>query len=179
MNRKWVFALVAAAAFLGLAPAGWAGYADFGLAAGYQRMWDGAFVGGGYLRWDWREVLMVETRVLYHSEDAGNASVEMIPIQLSGMVFVLRRDWMLSPFLLGGVGMYISRTVPDQGDSESNFDFGWHLGLGCDWNLNDRIFLEGDFRYTWLDVDFSNKTIGEKLSDFDSWMTTAGIGFRL
>jgi outer membrane protein W len=46
-------------------------------------------------------------------------------------------------------------------------------------NLNERVFLEGDFRYIWLDAQTDNTTVRDALASFDSWMATVGIGFRL
>jgi opacity protein-like surface antigen len=73
----------------------------------------------------------------------------------------------------------VTRRVEEGAESDSNFDFGWHLGLGLDYKLNDRMFVEGDFRYIWLDVDFGDQTVGEKLSDFNNLMASVGFGFRL
>jgi outer membrane protein W len=64
-------------------------------------------------------------------------------------------------------------------DTESEFDFGWHLGFGFDFALSDRVFLEADFRYLWVESNSDAETAADVLSDFDSWMATAGIGFRL
>jgi opacity protein-like surface antigen len=183
MRSRWGV-LVLAAAVLGAAAIAGAGSADVGIAGGYQRLSegeDGAFVGGGYLRLDWHEVVFIETRVLYHNEDLGNdRELELIPIQLSAMLFFLRRDLVVSPYVLAGVGGYITRQVENAKDeSDSSFDFGWHLGGGLDWNLTDRIFVEADLRYIWLDVDFSGQTVGEKLANANSWMATTGFGFRL
>lgn len=157
---------------------------DFGLRCGYQRLSEGdnngAFVGGGYFRWDWHRIVMLEAAVLYHVETVNaTTDLELFPIQFSGLIYPLRRDYMVSPYLLGGAGLYISRLVPDSGPTDSSTDFGWHLGLGADWAINDRVFIEGDFRYIWLDTKTANQTAAEVLSNFDSWMATIGIGFRL
>lgn len=155
--------------------------ADFGFRGGYQRFTegDGSFMGGAFLRLPWRSVIMSEAAVLYHTHSDGPIEYEFIPVQLSAMLFVLRRDLDFSPYLLAGVGAYIGRRIEEGGDTDTDFDFGWHLGLGLDYKLNDRIFVEGDFRYIWLDMDFDGKSVGDKLTDYNNWMATAGIGFRL
>ncbi|NQU39998.1 MAG: porin family protein [Lentisphaerae bacterium] len=155
--------------------------ADFGFRGGYQRFTegDGAFLGGAFLRLPWRSVVMGEGAILYHSHSEGPVELEVIPIQLSAVLFVLRRDLDFSPYLLAGVGAYIARRVEDGGNSDTDFDIGWHLGLGLDYKLNDRIFVEGDFRYIWQDLDFKGQTVGDKLSEFNNWMATAAVGFRL
>ena len=156
---------------------------DLGVRAGYQRFRDsdsGAFMGGGFLRLDWRSVIFLEGAVLYHSEEVDSIDLEFIPIQLSAMLFFLRRDLDFCPYVLAGGGAYVSRSVDsDENDSETEFDLGWHLGFGLDYALGDRVFVEGDFRYVWLDVDFGGKTVSDELSDFDNWMASVGIGFRI
>jgi len=155
--------------------------ADLGFRGGYQSFEDGegSFMGGVFLRLPWRSVIMGEGALLYHTHSEGTVDLEVIPLQLSAMLFVLRRDLDFSPYLLGGVGAYVSRRVEDGGDSDTSYDFGWHLGLGLDYKLTDRMFVEGDFRYIWLDIDFEDKTVRDKLTEFNNWMGTVGFGFRL
>jgi outer membrane protein W len=181
-------AAVVAAVLMAAAMTASAQTGDFGLRAGYQRLADGDGGGsalGGFFRWDWHRVVMFEAALLYHVEEVDGAAtnaatdIEFIPVQFSAMIYPLRRDYQFSPYLLAGVGVYITRAVQTGVDSESDFDFGWHLGLGLDMNLNERVFLEGDFRYIWLDTQTDNTTIRDAMASFDSWMATVGIGFRL
>jgi hypothetical protein len=160
-----------------------AGMADVGVRGGYMRMAeadDGAVLGGLFFRTDWREVVFIDGSLYYHSEEiTRDIDLELIPIQLSAMLFLLGRDNVLNPFVLGGAGLYWTRTTVETRDTESEFDFGWHLGLGADFNLSDRMFIEGDFRYMWLDTDTKDKTFGESLKNFNHWIAGIGIGFRL
>jgi hypothetical protein len=180
MKRGWAVVVVLV---LAMAGASLANEGDFGLRLGYQKFpsgGDGGIAGGAYFRMDWHRVLYWEVAALYHSESAGDhADLEQIPVQLSALLFFLRRDLVVSPYLLAGVGGYTTRLVREGQDTDSSFDFGWHLGGGCLWNLNDRIFIEGDARYVWLNADMKDQTLGDKLSDFNSWLATVGVGFRL
>lgn len=155
--------------------------ADFGFRGGYQRFTegDGSLMGGLFLRLPWHSVVMGEGAVMYHTRSEGPVDEEFIPIHLSAMIFILRRDLDFSPYLLAGLGGYVSRRVEEGSDSNTDFDLGWHLGLGLDYKLSDRVFVEGDLRYIWLDVDFGDQTVGEKLRNFNNWMASVGIGFRL
>ncbi len=101
--------------------------ADLGFRAGYQSFDDGegSFMGGAYLRLPLVSVVMTEASIMYHTHDIGPVEYELIPIQLSAMVFVLRRDLEFSPYLLAGVGAYIARQIDENDDSDSDFDFGW------------------------------------------------------
>lgn len=160
-----------------------AGMADVGLRGGYMRMSeadDGAFLGGLFFRTDWREVVFIDGSLYYHSEEVSRGvDMELIPIQLSAMLFLLGRDNMINPFVLGGGGLYWTRTTVSGDDTDSEFDFGWHLGLGADYNLSERMFIEGEFRYIWLDTETEDQTFGSALKNFNHWIGSVGIGFRL
>jgi opacity protein-like surface antigen len=178
-RRVW-----AAVALVGLlAGMASAGEADFGLRGGYMRFpdaEDGALLGSLFFRTDWREVVYIDASVYYHTEEvATDLDLEFIPIQLSAMLFLLGRQGAISPFVLAGGGVYWSRTTPAGHESNSEFDIGWHLGLGCDIALSDRMFIETDFRYIWLDVDSEGETFADSLADFNHWMAGVGLGFRL
>lgn len=174
---------LAAMIVLAMTTALFAGMADVGARAGYMRIADaddGALLGGLFFRTDWREVVFIDGSVYYHSEEvSNNIDLELIPIQLSAMLFLLGRDNALNPFVLGGGGVYWTRTTITGQDTDSDFDFGWHLGLGADYNILKNMFVEGEFRYIWLDSDTKDQTFGESLKNFNHWISTIGIGFRL
>ena len=157
--------------------------ADVGIRGGYQRFSeadDGSLLFGLFFRKDWHRVVWFEGAVMYHTEEIeDDVNIELIPIQLSAQLFLLRRDGTFSPYVQGGAGFYILRTTGDAVDKSTEYDFGWHLGLGMDYNISDRAFLEIDLRYIWLDVDADDRTIAESLSDFNNWMANVGFGFRL
>lgn len=176
--------LVLGVAILSLAASTvFAGMADVGVRGGYMRMAeadDGAFLGGLFFRTDWRSVVFIDGSLYYHSEEVSrDVDFELIPIQLSAMLYLLGRDNILNPFVLGGGGVYWNRTTVTGEDTESNFDFGWHLGFGGDYNLSDRMFVEGEFRYIWLDADTKDASFGKALKNFNHWIGSVGIGFRL
>lgn len=156
--------------------------ADFGVRGGYQRFraaGDGAVLGGLFFRKDWQRVVFWEAAILYHTEEVDDIDVELIPLQLSAMLFLLGRDEAICPYILGGAGVYMVRTTEPGDDSESEYDFGWHLGIGFDYTLTPKMFVEADVRYIWLDVDTGGGTVADAVSDFDNWMATVGFGFRL
>ncbi len=180
MKRRIWAAVAMAGLIAGLTNAG---QADVGVRGGYMRFpdaEDGAFLGGGFFRMDWREVVFIDTAIYYHTDELEHGvDLEFIPIHLSAMLFLLGRDGALSPFILGGGGAYWTRTTAEGEDTESEFDFGWHLGLGFDVAISDRMFVETDFRYIWLDVDSEGGTFADALADFNHWVAGVALGFRL
>ncbi len=179
--RRMAVLIIGVLAFT--AAAGVANMADVGVRAGYMRINEGdegAFLGGLFFRTDWRRVVFIDGSLYYHSKEiASGIDLELIPIQLSAMLFLLGRDGILSPFVLGGGGLYWSRTTREAIKTDSSFDFGWHLGFGADYNLSRRMFIETEFRYMWLDADTQDKTFGAALKNFNHWIGSVGIGFRL
>jgi len=157
--------------------------ADVGVRGGYMRFpdaEDGAFLGSLFFRTDWREVVFIDASVYYHTEEvAPDLDLEFIPIHLSAMLFLLGRDGGISPFVLAGGGVYWSRTTVTGHDTNSEFDIGWHLGAGFDLAISDRMFIETDFRYIWLNVDTEGETFADSLADFNHWVAGIGLGFRL
>lgn len=174
---------IAISAALMMVSSVYAGKADVGARAGYMRIAeaeDGTLLGGLFFRTDWHDVVFIDGSLYYHTEEiAPGVDLELIPIQLSAMLFLLGRDNLINPFVLGGGGIYWNRTTVTGRDTDSEFDFGWHLGLGADFNLSDRIFVEGDFRYMWLDSSSEDQTFGASLKDFNHWIAGVGLGFRL
>lgn len=161
--------------------------ADFGFRAGYQRIVsaeDGSFLGGGFFRMAWHRVVFLEGAVYYHTDEfvthGTHLDVESIPIHLSAEIYPLSRTKAWAPYFLGGVGLYVRRTT-EEGvrRSKSEYDFGWHLGGGLDYVFWENVFVSADFRYLWLDTEIKGRTIEDTLKDFDSWLATVGLGFRL
>lgn len=159
-----------------------AGMADVGARAGYMRLSDadsGALLGGLFFRSDWRRVVFVDGSLFYHNKEvARGVDLELIPMQLSAMLYLLGRDGLVSPYVLGGGGVYWKRTT-EAGKTDSKFDLGWHLGVGGDYAISSRMFVEADFRYIWLSAGSKGQTFADTLSDFNHWIGSVGIGFRL
>jgi len=179
--KRWVLGVATVMSLM----AGWAsaGEADFGVRGGYMRIpdaEDGSILGGAFFRVDWHEVVFIDTSIYYHNEElSDDLDLELIPIQVSGMLFLLGRQGALSPFILAGGGVYWTRTTRTGKSSESEFDIGWHLGLGLDVAISERMFIETDFRYMWLDVDTEGGTFADAAADFNHWIAGVGLGFRL
>jgi len=62
----------------------------------------------------------------------------------------------------------------------TKWNFGGHLGAGTDLLLSGSIFLSGDLRYIWLNIDSFDaveQAYKEKRSA-DYWVATAMINFK-
>jgi opacity protein-like surface antigen len=60
--------------------------------------------------------------------------------------------------------------------TKSHQKFGWHFGAGVEIPMSERIFLNGDFRYTFLNYNFEEVPGSDKI-DSDMFAVTAGLMF--
>jgi opacity protein-like surface antigen len=84
----------------------------------------------------------------------------------------------ISPFLLGGVGLYYTQIEGPNNFSNTTNRFGVHAGAGFEVMLNDAFSLDGSYRYIWVE-----KFISEDLSAMNKeyedsgYMVTIGVNF--
>jgi hypothetical protein len=125
------------------------------------------------------EFLGAEFAVDYRKEDVEGGEIKTIPIQLSGLLYVL-------PFLHGtiGVGWYnVDATLDAVGDRLGNIDdsatdAGLHLGGGLDLHLSPRLSLTGELRYVFLGYELGE--VAEAVDvDADFSTISAGLQFFL
>ncbi len=177
--KRWILVTLMMGILAGVATAG---DVDFGARAGTMRMTEpdeGAGMVGSFLRFKLAEFLFLDTSIYYHTERLSEEErLELIPIQVSMMLFLLGNEGPVRPFLLAGGGVYWTRTTI-MDISESEFDYGTHLGLGLDIALSDLMFIEADFRYVWLDVDTEGRTYADAAADYEHWIAGVALGFRL
>ncbi len=157
--------------------------ADIGFRGGYMHFPEGEASGplpGAFFRTAWKEIIFLEGAAYYHTEEVSEtADLETIPLQLSAMVFLMRRSGKACPFILGGAGAYWTRATEAGQEAQSELDIGWHAGGGLDFTLVENVFLELDYRYIWLDVDVGGRTFADALSESNRWIASVGLGFRL
>ena len=129
-----------------------------------------------------------------YSNDAGTERVHETPLQGSVLVFLTHTG--LSPYVLGGVGVYtLTRDALSSSGltlaSTTNRKFGWHVGAGAEIRVARNTALFADYRYrfvTFGDSSSSNQTLltpgrsvfpvvqDDKLSHEGS-MWTSGVAF--
>jgi opacity protein-like surface antigen len=119
-----------------------------------------------------------EASIMFHENDFENGDVVIVqyPVQLTAFLYILDKG-PIQPYVLGGVGWYYTRieyrdtlsAIPDKTDNT----FGWHFGAGVELFLSDRVSLNGDVRYIFIDPD-TDKVVDQ---DFNYWQITFGINF--
>ena len=77
---------------------------------------------------------------------------------------------------LGAIGVYATNengAGARQGDDSDDTGFGWKLGGGIDWFLNERWIFNFEFAYLSADVDVPTASVS---SDYDFW--TVGVALK-
>jgi opacity protein-like surface antigen len=136
---------------------------------------DGKVMFGGAIRVKLSNSFGAEGSVDYRAEDYRNESiiVRSWPVMLTGMLYPVENIYGAI-----GVGWYNSEIDFEKDldfiDSKSSQEFGWHFGAGVEIPMSERILLNGDFRYTFLNYDFEEVPGSDEISS-DIFAITAGL----
>ena len=164
--------------------------AAIGANVGYSKTVDGEgqFTGGAQFRLKFIPLFGFELLAGYRRENVeaqGNRvlEIEQIPVQASVLFYPLTLG-PLRLYALGGGGAYFTRSSGVNANASygkvTSTDFGAHLGAGTDILLGGSIYLSGDVRYIWLNVD-SLKDVEQAFNEkrsADYWVATAMINFK-
>jgi opacity protein-like surface antigen len=136
---------------------------------------DGTLNGGAQLRLHFTSMLAVEGSADYRQNKFGGNTVDVVPVQLSLMLY-LAPSWVVSPYILGGVGWYYTHV---QGGGTTN-RYGPHAGAGLELALAKNWSIDGSARYLWtqsLSAPTTASPAGKNFSD-NGFMLTAALNYR-
>ena len=150
-----------------------------GLRAGYLRQKDaekGVWFGGVQGRLFLAEWVALEGSITFHQSDFldGDVEVTQYPVQVTGLFFPLP-DWEIRPYGLFGAGWYYTRTTYHGAlsafDTESDHTFGFHIGVGAEFEVNPGIRVNADIRYIFIDEPgVDNSQLEDE--EWDLWQVT-------
>jgi len=151
---------------------------------------EGNFYGGLQMRMRLGRVIGLEGTVEYRSTQTFKSQalgstyetdIRQVPVTASFMTY-LPVDPHFEPYLLGGIGAYY--TIVDYSQAfennlnvsdESKVNLGFHLGFGLDLPINNKVALNADYRYLFLDGN--NDNLQDK--QYSGNVFTAGLTFYL
>ncbi len=151
----------------------------FGGRAAYYRpkgAEEGTMNGGAQLRVHINSVVAVEGSADYRQNKYGGTTVDVVPVQASLMLY-LAPNWVVSPYVLGGVGWYYTHI---QDTSGSKNRYGPHAGAGLEFALDRHWSIDGSYRYLWtqsLTAPTLESPAGKNFSD-NGFMLTAALNYR-
>ena len=122
------------------------------------------------------KAITLEGAVDYRKTDIKDTGVELkqTPIYAS-ILFNLLSDKETHPYLIAGIGLYnvkIEGKITDVKIDQSEQKAGYHLGIGLNAPLSNKIYFTGDFKYNFLEIELedSNQDIDAK-----GWLINAGL----
>lgn len=150
----------------------------FGGRAAYYRPKDadhGTLNGGAQLRLHVTSVVAVEGSADYRQNKYGGTTVDIVPVQASLMLY-LAPNFVVSPYILGGVGWYYTHI---QGDGTTH-RYGPHAGAGLEVALARHWSIDGSYRYLWTQSLHAPTTASPAGKDFSDhgFLLTAGLNYR-
>ena len=132
--------------------------------------------GGAHARLRLLGFLGLEGAVDYRQEEfsGGLLQVDTVPITLSVLLYPIPVG-PLQPYLVGGIGFYLSDITVADGPSNDTSNVGAHLGGGLDIRLGSSWALHGDVRYVIRELDTNG--LGVSSLDADGWQVQVGLTY--
>jgi opacity protein-like surface antigen len=100
--------------------------------------------------------------------------VNVVPIQLSVMIYLMPKGYRLAPYILAGGGWYYTHVYAPADKTE--FRFGPHAGGGLEYFLNTSWSFDGSYRYLWAEDIHSQDLahpLGRNFTDKGFMLTAA------
>jgi opacity protein-like surface antigen len=155
---------------------------SIGAQVGFQKAADadnGNLMYGALVRVKLTNAVGFEGSINYRQEEYDNNEIKVSnwPVHISGLFYPVE-----DLYGVVGVGWYntsikYSGSLSGVADKTSQ-KFGWHFGAGLDIPLSEKAYLFGDFRYVFLNYNFTDVPSGGEISS-DFFMINAGLMFAI
>lgn len=139
---------------------------------------DGSWYGGAQLRAHLGPIFALEGSIDYRNSDFGpNTTIHTYPVLVSALVYLY--PGRVAPFLLGGVGWYLTHVETSGASDSDDSRFGAHAGGGVEIYLSRSWSLDATYRYVWVEnVESTNAPPLQKDFDDNGHMITAGLNYH-
>lgn len=117
----------------------------------------------------------VEATLGGYAAENGPDEAAVVPLTIGGRLIIPHP--FIEPYLGGGIGMYFSSLdEPSSTIDDTSTDFGGYLSVGADFWLNQRVALNFEGKYHWVEPSFD---LGGSDVDVDMSGWTANLGVRI
>lgn len=137
----------------------------------------GDFTEGAQARYHLTRRWALEGSVDLRKDKFGGTNVDVIPLQLSVLVYLMPHSYRFAPYLLAGGGWYYTHVGAPASSYE--FRFGPHAGGGAEFIINETWSADGSYRYLWSEDIRSQDLahpLGRNFSD-KGYMLTAAVNY--
>lgn len=145
---------------------------------------EGNAFGGVQLRARFNRVIGIEAAVEYRGgqeygiSDIQTVETSFVPVTASALLF-LPVDEHFQPYGVAGLGAYytIYDTEGFDDDIDNEFNVGYHLGFGLEIPFNNKVALNADYRYLFLNPDRNEQNLED--TKFSGNAFTVGLMFYM
>jgi len=109
----------------------------------------GDFMQGAQARFHFTRRWAAEGSVDLRKDKFGGTNVDVIPVQLSVLVYLMPPGYRIAPYLLAGGGWYYTHVGTPANNYQ--FRFGPHAGGGVEYVINRAWTIDGSYRYLWTE----------------------------
>jgi len=137
----------------------------------------GEFSQGAQARYQLTRRWALELSADLRQESFPEAKVDVIPIQLSVIAYLMPHGYRLAPYILAGGGWYYTHVYAPA--DRTDFRFGPHAGGGVEYFLNTVWSFGGSYRYLWTEDIHSQDLahpLGRNITD-KGYMLTAAVNY--
>jgi opacity protein-like surface antigen len=139
---------------------------------------NGKFFGGAQLRLHFGQTFAIEGSVDYRREKFDSSRADVYPVQVSGLVYLIR-NFPISPYLLAGGGWYYTHVKGPGAFDDTQHRFGAHTGGGVELFLSRVWSLDAGYRYIWLEtLDSKDQNLLNNNFDDSGHQLTGALNFH-
>jgi opacity protein-like surface antigen len=128
-------------------------------------------------------IFAVDGTLGVYGAERGPDEATVVPVTI-GARFIVPNPF-IEPYLGAGLGLYFSslkeeaRVGPPafSGIDDSSTDFGGYLSLGADFWLNERLALNAEGKYHWVQPTFRSGAGNDFDVDLGGWIVNLGVRF--
>ncbi len=138
---------------------------------------NGNLVEGAQARYHLTRRWALEGSVDLRQDIFGATKVDIVPVQLSVIIYLMPHGYTIAPYILAGGGWYYTHVEAPA--SSSAVRFGPHAGGGVEFLLSKTWSIDGSYRYLWAEDIHSQDLqhpLGRNLSD-KGFLLTAALNY--
>ena len=137
----------------------------------------GDFAEGALARYHLTRRWALEGSADLRQEELDGTKADVVPLQLSVLIYLMPHGYRFAPYILAGGGWYYTHVYAPVDSSE--FRFGPHAGGGVEYFFNTAWSAGGSYRYLWTE-DIRSQDIAHPLGrNFKDkgFMLTAAVNY--
>lgn len=119
----------------------------------------------------------LESSVDLRQDKFGGTKVDVVPLQLSALIYLMPHGYRIAPYILAGGGWYYTHISSPAGSTD--FRFGPHMGGGIEFYRDSAWSADCSYRYLWNeDVRTRDAAhpLGRSFTD-KGFMLTAAVNY--